>query len=336
MIDDLRASGLTMVVAWSLHVSENGDFVLNDEQIVSDAKYVGTAAWPGQMASLKQSPTSVNRLLFSVGAGGVDDFHHVQQLIESQGTGPDSILYRNFSTLKETIPAIDGIDFDDEDLFDATTTVEFARMLHEIGLEVTFCPYMDPDYWAGCLKTLNGTTPNLVTAFNLQCYSGGSGNDPADWIAAIQGPMGPDFDAEGMVLPGLWCTNGPGCDEGQCPDSIQQTFAGWKPTGIRGGWIWLLDDVIKCESSGPAPGARWAPRRTQRRSRVGSASSRTVRSVSGSGSAPASRWRRSSRARPRFRRKPGRSHRWWCRGCRQRSGTAGARCRRAAGCRRRA
>jgi hypothetical protein len=254
VIDDLRASGLTMVVAWSLHVSANGDFVLNDAQIVSDAKYVGAAGWPDQMVSLKQSPTSVDRLLFSVGAGGVDDFHHVQQLIQSQGTGPDSILYRNFATLKETIPTIDGIDFDDEDLFDADTTVAFAGMLHEIGFEVTFCPYMDPGYWVGCLKTLNGTTPNLVTAFNLQCYSGGTGNDPADWIAAIQGAMGPDFDAEGMVLPGLWCTNGPGCDEGQCPDSIQQTFAGWKPTGIRGGWIWLLDDVIKCESSGACSG----------------------------------------------------------------------------------
>jgi hypothetical protein len=256
VIDALRASGMTTIVAWSVHVEPNGDLIFNEKPIISDGKYIGEEGWPELMASLKQAPTSVTRLLFSVGAGGVDDFHHVKQLIQEHGTGPESILYRNFEALKSTIPAIDGIDFDDEDLMEAETTVTFARMLHELGLTVTFCPYYEPEYWAGCLKQLNGTTPGLVSGFNLQCYSGGGGNNPETWIEAIAEAMGPHFDAKGFVRPGLWSRHGEGqgCEEGECPDSVEETLRGWKPSGIQGGWIWLLDDVIKCEGSGSCSG----------------------------------------------------------------------------------
>ena len=254
LMDQLRASGMTTIVAWSVHVGSDGDLVFNDPPIVQDGEYVGDADWPAQLASLKKAPTSVTRLLFSVGAGGVEDFTHIQELIQEHGTGPDSILHRNFAALKEAIPEIDGIDFDDEDLYDEDTTVAFAEMLNGIGYEVTFCPYSDMDFWTACLRRLNEGSPGLVTTFNLQCYSGGSGNAPGPWIDAIKAAMGEGFDAEGMVKPGLWCANGPDCADGDCPDSIQQTLAGWQDTGIEGGWIWLLDDVLKCESSGSCSG----------------------------------------------------------------------------------
>lgn len=254
VIDDLRASGMTTVVAWSVHVSTSGDLIFNDPKIVSGGEYVGDESWPDLLASLKEPPSSVTRLIFSVGAGGVEDFHHIQSLIEKEGTGPGSTLYENFKALKDKIPVIDAIDFDDEDLMDADTTVKFALMLGDLGYQVTFCPYYDCDYWAGCLKQVDAASPGLVTAFNLQCYSGGAGNDPGDWIEAVQQAMGPDFDAKGLVLPGLWCSNGDGCEDGQCPDSIKSTLQGWKPSGIQGGWIWLLDDVQKCEGSGVCSG----------------------------------------------------------------------------------
>lgn len=256
LIDDLRSSGMTTIVAWSVHVaSGSGDLIFNDPVIVSNGSYVGEASWPEQLALLKQSPTSVQRLLFSVGAGGVDDFHHIQQLIQQQGVGPKSILYRNFAALKAAIPGIDGIDFDDEDLFDRDTTVAFASMLHQLGYEVTFCPYMMLDYWVECLKKLNTAAPGLVVGFNLQCYSGGEGNSPGPWIQAVAEAMGPDFDAAGFVRPGLWCANTPpDCSQGQCPDSIESTLKGWQPSGIRGGWIWLLDDLLKCQDSGACTG----------------------------------------------------------------------------------
>lgn len=254
VIDDLKGSGFTTVVAWCIHVAEDGTLVYNDEPVLVRAgEYVAGPEWPKQLADLKQGG-SVKTLLFSVGSGGVQDFHHIQSLIESQGTGPDSILYRSFKALKGAIPDIDAIDFDDEDLFDQNTTVEFALMLHKLGYHVTFCPYFSPTFWVTCLHDLEVKHPGLVTGFNLQCYSGGSGNDPQPWIDAIREKMGPGFDAKGFVFPGLWSRHGGDCQEGDCPSDIKARFAEWKPTGIRGGFIWLYDDIRKCADSGTCPG----------------------------------------------------------------------------------
>jgi hypothetical protein len=196
----------------------------------------------------------VTRLLFSVGGDGKQDFHHIRQLIKKHGTGPESVLHRNFAVLKSTIPTIDGIDFDDEDLGDAETTVAFARMLHQLNYTVTFCPFNNPGFWVGCLKKLNDPTPDLVTGFNLQCYSGGAGNTPSPWIEAIAEAMGPDFDAKGFVSPGFKCRRGADCSEGDCPDSIEETLRDWSSSGIQGGWIWRLDWVLKCQESGSCSG----------------------------------------------------------------------------------
>ena len=254
-INGLRASGFSTIIAWSVHVTAAGDLVFNDTPLVSSGRYVGDSAWPGLLGQLKQSPTSVTRLLFSVGAGGVDDFTHIQALIKTAGTGPDSPLYKSFAALAAAIPVIDGIDFDDEDLYDESTVVQFGQMLNAFGWTITFCPYTDATFWTSCLKSLDGTTPGSVGAFNLQCYAGGTGNEPQQWIDEIKTTMGPEFDARGLVLPGLWCVNGSDCREGQCPEEIEAQFRQWQPTGIRGGWIWLLDDVIKCENSGSCSGA---------------------------------------------------------------------------------
>lgn len=253
VIDDLKASGFTTVIAWSVHVSPAGDLIYNDPTIVRDGRYVGDAGWPERLASLKQGG-SVRELVFSVGAGGVQDFHHIQALIRKEGTGPDSTLYRNFQALKEAIPSIDTIDLDDEDLFDQQTTVQFSRMLHALGFGVTFCPYFDPGYWVGCLQALDARTPGLVSAFNLQCYAGGSMNDPATWIDAITQKMGSGFDAAGFVRPGLWCRHAD-CAEGDCPDDVASQFASWRSSGIRGGFIWLYDDIQRCAGSGACSGA---------------------------------------------------------------------------------
>ncbi len=254
VIDDLKGSGFTTVVAWAVHVNQNGDLIFNDPTIVSDGKYVGDSGWPSRLANLKQGG-SVNRLLFSIGGWGVQDFPNIQSLIQSQGTGPGSILYKSFAALKSEIPTIDGIDLDDETLYDQSTTVQFSQMLNTLGYMVTFCPYTDTDFWVNCLYELNSKNPNAVTGFNLQCYAGGAGNDPQTWISAIQDKMESDFDAEWFVFPGLWCRHGNRCVEGDCPDDITRQFAAWKPEGMRGGFIWLYDDIQKCEDSGVCPGS---------------------------------------------------------------------------------
>jgi hypothetical protein len=163
------------------------------------------------------------------------------------------------------MPAIDGIDFDDEDLFDADTTVAFAQMLHELGYDVTFCPYMMTDYWVGCLKRLNDQTPGLVTAFNLQCYAGGEGNDPGTWIKAVQEAMWPNFDAAGFVLPGLSCANEPpDCQAGSARTRSSRRSKGGSRKASRAAGSGCSTTSSSARTRRPAPGARWEPRSTRR------------------------------------------------------------------------
>jgi hypothetical protein len=250
VIDDLKASGFTSVIAWALHVQANGDLSFNDEAIVTGGSYSGTQAWPGLLVGLKQGTTSVSRLSFSVGGWGVGDFPNIKALLAQGGGKPGGALYESFAALKQAIPDIDAIDLDDETLYDPATTVGFCQMLAGLGYQITFCPYGNSTFWTGCLQQLEASNPGLVTAFNLQCYAGGGGNDPADWISAISTAMGSSFPAASFVIPGLWCSNGPGCTSGQCPDSIQSSFAQYRPDGVGGGFIWVLGDIQKCATSG--------------------------------------------------------------------------------------
>jgi hypothetical protein len=260
VIADLKASGFTTVVEWGLQLSAAtsgptvGDLQLN-EVIVSNGEYVGDPSWPASLASLMEGETSVNRLLFSVLGYNGGTFPTIQRLIREQGTGPTSILYRNFAALKAAIPTIEGIDLDDESLLDQPTTVAFSLMLGRIGFNVTFCPFGSTDFWVGCLAEIEAQAPGLVTAFNLQCYSGGTGQDPLAWAKAISDRMGWSLQrAAAYVIPGLWCRHGDGCDEDSCPSDVLNTFKGWQSGGIQGGFIWLYDDIQKCENSGTCGG----------------------------------------------------------------------------------
>ncbi len=262
VIDDLKASGFSTILAWSVHVNAtNGDLTLNDTLIVSNGQYVGDAAWPGLLAQLKTGTTSVNRLLFSVGSGGPPtDFSNIQQLISQYGTGPGNPLYQNFAALLAAIPSIDGIDFDNEDLYDQDTVVQFAQMLATIGYkQVTFCPYTDMSFWAGCLSALQSSNTGLVTGYNLQCYAGGSWNVNIlpQWIASIEPTLG--AGAAAFIIPGLWCRNGSNCMSGECPDQMQAQYAGWQSLGIGGGFIWRYDDILDCAGSNTCSGEPMTP-----------------------------------------------------------------------------
>ena len=264
VIADIQASGFTTVIGFALHLTESGALIFNekDKTLIQDAEYVGPPDWPSRLSSLKGSSSSVNRLLFSMGGWGTQDFPNLKhQIFPNPGdypnhphTGSNSALYQNFQALKQAIPAIDGIDFDDETLYDKPTTVAFARMLHDIGYDVTFCPYTRSQFWVDCLKTLNSDTPNLVTEFNLQCYAGGAGNTPGTWISQIQSAMGSDFDAEGFVFPGLWSRHGQDCRSGMCPKQVGQTLQSWSSSGIEGSFLWLYDDLQNCASSNVCDG----------------------------------------------------------------------------------
>jgi hypothetical protein len=246
---DLKQSGFSTVIVWSVHVNPNGDLVINDTPLVTSGRYVASSVWPGQLAALKQG--SVKRLIFSVGSGGpVHDFTNIDALIKKYGIGPQNPLHVSFAALKEAIPAIDAIDFDDEDYVDYDVITKFGQLLINLGWLVTFCPYFDCDLWARCLKTLWEYKQDSVVAFNLQCYDGGEGNDPCLWIKAIQEVM-PGFPAERLVSPGLWCRNGGECAAGMCPADFTTQLKAWRAEcPIQSGWLWRYDDVMACRNSG--------------------------------------------------------------------------------------
>jgi hypothetical protein len=260
-LDDLRGSGFTTVILWSFHVAANGDLAFNDTQgVVSGGVYGGAASWPAQVAALKAPGSSVTSVWASVGAGGVSDFTHVAALIAQEGIGPDSILYRNFAALRaaftvDGVCAIDGIDFDDEDLLDVDVLVQFATLLFGLGFQITFCPYNAPSIWVKALATL-ANAGHLVSWFNLQAYAGGFGNDPRQWIDAVATVVGTERAAQ-FIVPGLWCYHGQSDEDSRCPSSVQAQFASYQAAGdgLSGGFLWLYDDVLRFQHDNPCADA---------------------------------------------------------------------------------
>lgn len=229
-IDQLRESGFTEVVVWNIAIDDSGTLNFNYEfPLVENGAYIGDRKHPdfvANMSSLKQSPTSVTRLTFSIGSSNVGVFQAIEKLVNEQGTGPDSILYRNFQVLRTTFQDLDAIDFDDENCYDHDSIVQFAVMLGELGFDVTLCPYTNSSFWQGVAASVNQQRAGTVTAVHLQCYSGGGGNSPcqSEW----------NF-GDVPVWPGLSNTIGDG--------AVQSLVGNWAQScSITGAFIWIFDD----------------------------------------------------------------------------------------------
>ncbi|MER5266123.1 lysyl endopeptidase [Actinosynnema sp. NPDC002837] len=239
---ELAASGFDTAILWSLHVHENGDLYYNENLIVSEGEYCGDEGWPTWVASLKTRPDSkVGRVEVSIGSYGAADWENIESLVlrrsDDGGTGPDSILYRNFKALQDEL-RVDALNSDDESCYDVDSTVEFARMAEGIGYrKFTFVPYEEVDYWKEVARELG----SLVDRVYLQCYAGGGDNDPAEWV----GELGLAVD------PGLWCKHGSVCREGDSPEEVGQALREMgTTTPIYGGFMWRYSDMRLCSKPG--------------------------------------------------------------------------------------
>src|SRR5579872_3913339 len=134
-ITEIENSGFTEAIVWSIEVSSTGDLNFNGEfPLTSGGVYVGDQYYPNfaaEMATLKQG--TVKRVTFSIGSSNFGDWQDITALVKSQGTGPTSILYKDFQALKTAIPALDAVDFDDENSFNSPTTIAFGVMLGKLG-----------------------------------------------------------------------------------------------------------------------------------------------------------------------------------------------------------
>jgi len=229
-ITELENSGFTEIIVWSVEVKPNGDLNLNGEfPLTSNGVYIGGQTYPNfasDMSRLKQG--KVQRVTFSIGSSNFGDWQDITALVRSQGTGPDSILYKTFAALKAAIPAIDAVDFDDENSFDLDTTVQFGVMLGQLGYRVMPDPYFNAHYWKQVVSQINAQLPGTVDGVHLQTYAGGAGNSPC---------RGWDFGSV-PVFPIVW-------DADDTPKQAYQQMHGWHTQcGIVGGGLWLYDDLV--------------------------------------------------------------------------------------------
>jgi len=230
-IREIENSGFTEAIVWSVEVGSTGNLNLNGEfPLTSGGVYIGGQTHPdfaGNMAILKQG--NVKRITLSIGSSNYGDWEDIAALVNSQGTGPGSILYQDFQALKTAIPALDAVDFDDENSFDLSTTVQFGVMLGNLGYHVLPDAYNNNTYWMNVVSQINSQLPGTVDGVHLQVYAGGAGNDPCSstW----------NFGSV-PVYPGLW-------DHVDTTKRVQTIMSGWhKECGISGGFMWIYDDFV--------------------------------------------------------------------------------------------
>jgi hypothetical protein len=230
-IPEIEYSGFTEAIVWSVEVKTNGDLNLNGEfPLTSVGAYIGDqthADFAGNMSLLKRG--TVKRVTLSIGSSNVGDWQDITSLVKSQGTGASSILYKDFQSLKAAIPALDAVDFDDENSFDLNTTVKFGVMLGNLGYHVLPDAYNNSTYWQSVVSEINAQLPGTVDGVHLQVYAGGAGNNPCSST----------WDFSGVpVFPGLW-------DHVDTYQQVQSRMSGWNTQcGIIGGFIWLYDDFV--------------------------------------------------------------------------------------------
>jgi hypothetical protein len=230
-ISEIEHAGYSEAIVWSVEVNSTGDLNFNGEfPLTSKGVYVGNKTYPkfaADMATLKKAGL-VKRVTFSIGSSNYGDWEDITNLVESQGVGPNSILYKDFKALKKAIPALDALDFDDENSYNLPTTVKFGVMVGKLGYHVVPDPYVEASYWQSVVSEINKKLPGTVDGVHLQAYAGGYGNNPCS---------GWDF-GKVPVFPGVW-------DQNYTPSQVETAMRGWhKECGIIGGFMWIYDDFV--------------------------------------------------------------------------------------------
>jgi hypothetical protein len=231
-ITEIQNSGFNEIIIWSVQITAAGDLNLNGEfPLTSGGVYIGNNTWPNfaaDLVAMKQG--GPKRITFSVGSSNANpsDFDRIKSLIATQGTGSTSALYKSFQALKQALPSVDAIDFDDESTYDSASMTQFAVMLGKLGYRVTVSPYTNATFWTSVVANINAQLPGTVDGVHLQAYAGGGANSPCS---------GWNFGSV-PVFPGLW-------DADHTPPSMQTKMQSWKTQcGITGGFLWLYDDIV--------------------------------------------------------------------------------------------
>ncbi len=219
---------------WSVEVNPAGDLNLNGEfPLTSAGAYVGAATHPQFRRDLERIKSGTpTRVTFSIGSSNFGDWENIKALVDAQGTGPASILYKDFAALKAALP-IDAIDFDDENGYDQASTIKFAVMLGRLGYKVTINPYTNSEYWRSVVSDINAKSAGLVDGVHLQTFAGGDGNSPcaSEWnLGGV--PVFPGISDQRSAPPF------------RSPQQTRNVMRNWhNQCGVEGGWVWIYDQI---------------------------------------------------------------------------------------------
>ncbi len=233
-INELKTSGFTNLVVWTIHIESDGSLGFNGEfPLVANGSYIGDSHYPNfksDIASLKEGVTSLDRVELGLSGYGSGTYNNIRDLLacgESHcGTGPNSILYQNFAALKAAFPTIDAINNDDEDTYHVSSSVQFHIMLADLGFKTAIVPYMNQSFWQSLVTQVNQARPGAIDALYLQVYAGGGNNNPCSWDLGLP------------VYAGLWSRD-------YSPSGVQTKMQDWKNScknTVKGGFMWIYDD----------------------------------------------------------------------------------------------
>jgi hypothetical protein len=233
-IKELKKSGFNELIVWSVEVNSTGDLNLNGEfPLTSQGAYIGNETYPDFPADLKKIKRgTVTRVTLSIGSSNYGDWEDIKALVDEQGTGKKSILYKDFAALKAALP-IDAVDFDDENSYDSSSTTKFAVMLGKLGYHVTMNPYTNSGYWTSVVSAINGELAGTVDGIHLQTFAGGEGNSPcaSEWDFGSV-PVFPGVSDQQSAPPYL------------TPAETKAAMKAWhQQCGITGGWLWIFDQI---------------------------------------------------------------------------------------------
>ena len=232
-ITKLRNSGFTYLILFNVHVDPDGTLKTDGETICKNGEYVFAQTQPyyqEDIRNLKTEPTSITRIEICIGGWGNNSYGNIRNLVNSQGTGRNSILYKNFKALKEAVPEIDAVNNDTEQDYDAESATKFHIMMYDLGYKTTFAPYTYKSYWTSLNDKIRAQRPNAVDRAMIQCYDGGAGN---------------------LNQVGTWNFTGvserhPGLLDYSTDWSVERNlaqFQAWKDQGVAtGGFVWLFND----------------------------------------------------------------------------------------------
>ena len=232
-IEKLRNSGFTYLILFNVNVEADGTLTTDGETICKDGEYVFAQTQPDyqqDIKDLKTEPTGITRIEICIGGWGNGSYGNIRSLVNSQGTGKTSILYKNFKALKDAVPEIDAVNNDTEQDYDATSAAKFHIMMYDLGYKTTFAPYTYMDYWTSLNNKIRASRPKAVDRAMIQCYDGGAGNlnNVGSWT----------FTGVKERHPGLLDYS----NDWSVQRNLEQ-FQKWKDEGVAtGGFVWLFND----------------------------------------------------------------------------------------------